>query len=133
MGFEGRSQIREQLSIAPLIDVVFLLLIFFMLTSTFQKPESIDLTLPSSETALATPEQAIRIALSQEGEIHLNGEPITLVELRPALVTLLEGDADSPIGLSADAHASVQQMLDVVDEIRAAGGQNLAVATQPEH
>jgi biopolymer transport protein ExbD len=130
MGFEGRSQIREQLSIAPLIDIVFLLLVFFMLTSTFLQPEAIDLTLPSTETSTPTDEHPIRIALARDGEVSLNGEIVDFSALRPRLTALLEGKPDTPVGLSADAAASVQQMLDVMDEVRAAGGRNLAVISQ---
>lgn len=130
MGFEGRSQIREQLSIAPLIDIVFLLLVFFMLTSTFLQPEAIDLTLPSTESSEPTDEQPIRIALARDGEVSLNGEVVEFSELRTLLLPLLDGNPDLPVGLSADAAASVQQMLDVVDEVRAAGGHNLAVISQ---
>ncbi|MFT5434015.1 MAG: biopolymer transport protein ExbD [Myxococcota bacterium] len=130
MGFEGRSQIREQLSIAPLIDIVFLLLVFFMLTSTFLKPEAIELTLPSTESSDPTDEPPIRIALARDGEVSLNGEVVEFRELRALLLPLLDGNPDLPVGLSADAAASVQQMLDVVDEVRAAGGHNLAVISQ---
>ena len=53
MEFEGRARIRTQLDVTPLIDVVFLLLIFFLLTSTYITRESIELNLPSSDTAVA--------------------------------------------------------------------------------
>ncbi|MFT4569818.1 MAG: biopolymer transport protein ExbD [Hyphomicrobiaceae bacterium] len=132
MEFEGRSQISEQISIAPLIDIVFLLLVFFMLTSTFTKPEAIDLTLPSTQTSAPTDEHPIRISLSVDGEVSLNGEIVEFDQLRPRLIELIGDDVDTAVGLSADAAASVQQMLDVVDEIRAAGGRNLAVVSQHE-
>ncbi len=129
MEFEGRSRIHAHLDIAPLIDIVFLLLVFFMLTSTFLVPEAIELELPESSSASVTETTLITVSLDQTGQLALNGEPIELDKLRMAIEPLIEEDAASPIILKSDAHTEVQQLLKVMDEIRAAGGSNVALAT----
>jgi biopolymer transport protein ExbD len=130
MDFEGRARIHSHLDIAPLIDIVFLLLVFFMLTSTFLVPEAIELELPESSSADVTETMPIVVSLDQTGQLSLNGGGIELDQLRMALEPLLKQDADSAITLKSDARTEVQQLLKVMDEIRAAGGSNVALATQ---
>ncbi len=129
MEFEGRARIHSHLDIAPLIDIVFLLLVFFMLTSTFLVPEAIELELPESSSSNVAEITPITVALNQTGELTLNGETIALEQLKAAIEPLLEQDSDAPITLKSDAQSEVQQLLSVMDEIRGAGGSNIALAT----
>lgn len=129
MDFEGRSRIHAHLDIAPLIDIVFLLLVFFMLTSTFMVPEVIELELPESSSATVTEVTPIIVALNASGQLALNGEILQLDALRAAIELLIKEDASVTITLKSDAHTEVQQLLSVMDEIRAAGGENVALAT----
>ncbi len=128
MDFEGRSRIHAHLDIAPLIDIVFLLLVFFMLTSTFMVPEAIELELPESSSATVTEVTPIIVALNASGQLALNGETLQLERLRAAIEPLIKEDTDVAITLKSDAHTEVQQLLKVMDEIRAAGGENVALA-----
>ena len=129
MEFEGRARIHSHLDIAPLIDIVFLLLVFFMLTSTFLVPEAIELELPESSSASVTETTPIVVSLNEAGQLALNGEVVELHQLRAAIEPLLKEDAESTITLKSDAHTEVQQLLNVMDEIRAAGGSTIALAT----
>ena len=129
MEFEGRARIHSHLDSAPLIDIVFLLLVFFMLTSTFMVPEAIELELPESSSATATDTKPIVVALDALGQLALNGERIELEGLREAIEPLLKQDPDTAITLKSDASTEVQQLLRVMDEIRAAGGTDVALAT----
>lgn len=130
MEFEGRARIHSHLDIAPLIDIVFLLLVFFMLTSTFLVPEAIKLELPESGSATVTEITPITVVLNSSGELTLNGEPIQLNGLRMAIEPLIADNIDVAITLKSDARTEVQQLLNVMDEIRAAGGSNVALATK---
>ncbi len=129
MEFEGRARIHSHLDIAPLIDIVFLLLVFFMLTSTFLVPEAIELELPESGTATVTEITPIIVALNSSGEVALNGQTIELSGLRTALEPLIAANNDVAITLKSDARTEVQQLLKVMDEIRSAGGHDVALAT----
>ncbi len=129
MEFEGRARIHSHLDIAPLIDIVFLLLVFFMLTSTFLVPEAIELELPESASATVTEITPITVALNASGKLALNGKAMPLDQLRQAIKPLIADNADVAITLKSDARTEVQQLLKVMDEIRAAGGSNLALAT----
>ncbi len=129
MEFEGRARIHSHLDIAPLIDIVFLLLVFFMLTSTFLVPEAIELELPESSSATATENRPIVVAFNRAGELALNGKTIQLSELGNAIKPLIADDSELTITLKSDAQTEVQQLLAIMDEIRAAGGHNVALAT----
>jgi len=129
MEFEGRSRIHAHLDIAPLIDIVFLLLVFFMLTSTFLVPEAIELELPESTSANIAEDTPISVSLNKNGQIALNDKIIALDKLQDVIKPLLKQAADTAITLKSDSHTEVQQLLKVMDEIRAAGGRNIALAT----
>ncbi len=129
MEFEGRARIHSHLDIAPLIDIVFLLLVFFMLTSTFLVPEAVELELPESSSAEQVETTPVTVSLDDQGRLALNGEPIERERLRPALEALLKRDADAPVTLKSDARTELQELLEIMDEIRAAGGDSVALAT----
>jgi biopolymer transport protein ExbD len=129
MDFEGRARIHSHLDIAPLIDIVFLLLVFFMLTSTFMVPEAIELELPESSSASAMDTTAIIVSLNQTGQLALNGESIELKQLQQAIMPLIKQNTASAITLKSDARTEVQLLLKIMDEIREAGGTNVALAT----
>ncbi len=129
MDFKGRARIHSHLDIAPLIDIVFLLLVFFMLTSTFVTPEAIELELPESSSAQSSEITPITVALNQAGELSLNGTRIPLEQLQSALLPLIADNKETPITLKSDAQTQVQQLLEVMDKIRQAGATNIALAT----
>ena len=129
MDFKGRARIHSHLDIAPLIDIVFLLLVFFMLTSTFVTPEAIELELPESSSAQSSEITPITVALNQTGELSLNGTRIPLEQLQSALLPLIVDSKETPITLKSDAQTQVQQLLEVMDKIRQAGATNIALAT----
>ena len=132
MEFEGRSRIHSHLDMAPLIDVVFLLLVFFMLTSTFLVPEAIELELPASKTASNSEQTPIVISSDAAGQLRLNGEAVSLTALAEALKPLLEQDPEQAITLRSDRQTPLSRLLQIMDEIRTAGGRNIALATTPE-
>ncbi len=129
MDFEGRARIRSHLDIAPLIDVVFLLLVFFMLTTTFMIPEAVELELPQSQTGDPRDASPITVTVEPDGRVTLNGRPLALDELKTALQPLL-AQPESSITLKSDATTEVRLLLQVMDEIRAAGGEHISLATQ---
>jgi biopolymer transport protein ExbD len=132
MEFEGRARIRTQLDVTPLIDVVFLLLIFFLLTSTYITRESIELSLPTSDTAVVQEEMPLVVALDRENRLYVGDRIVSAVELEAALSSSLSGRNRKAVTLKADRRVELQALLDVVDRIRSAGATELSLATGPE-
>lgn len=132
MEFAESDRPHPELNVAPLIDVVFLLLIFFMLASTFIEPEAVDLVVPGSNAAAAAApaaDEPLTVQVTAQGAIRLNGLRLALNQLRAEVAARLEGDRRRPVTVRADAKVRVQLLVRVMDRIRAAGASNLRLAT----
>lgn len=131
MEFEGRSKISKSLDLAPLIDVVFLLLVFFMLTSAFIVQESIDLNLPQAESAQTVEEAPVIVSIQADGTIAVGSEPVNVDKLAGLLKQKIKDINEPRVTLRTDSKVEVQQMVTVMDKIREAGIRNISLATRP--
>jgi len=115
--------------IAPLIDVVFQLLLFFMLTSSFVLYPGIRVTLPKAETAKTLSVSNLVITLTKDHVIYWDEEVITLKELRRKL---RQAGGGKPVLIRADRHAYVDKLIELWDLCRDAGYQEVHIATLSE-
>ena len=128
--------VREELSIniTPLIDVVFLLLIFFMITTTFNRENRLQLTLPKTQIELMKIQPAqIEIVVAKDGKYTVNGRGLLdrrTETLRQVLELESQGDLNIPILLIADAEAMHQSVITVMDAVGQSGFFRLNIATQ---
>lgn len=128
--------VREELSIniTPLIDVVFLLLIFFMITTTFNRENRLQLTLPKTQVELMKSQPAqIEIVVAKDGKYTVNGRGLLdkrTETLRQVLELESQGDLNIPILLIADAEATHQSVITVMDAVGQSGFFRLNIATQ---
>lgn len=127
--FEKPLAKRKWLDLAPMIDVVFLLLIFFMLTSIYAKP-MMPIKLPESETSVVQEEPEITIGISSDGSLSLNGQNITIDQLRDELSQRLLGRLEKNIRLTADKRVYFGLVINVMDIAKQAGADNIAVVTE---
>ena len=120
-------------NITPLIDVVFLLLIFFMVSTTFERESEIEVTLP--EAAIDAPveeEFVIEVTINAQGTYFVNGQRVINTQtatLKQAMLKVAGGRQDPPIILSADANATHQAVVRVMDAARQLGFVHLSFAT----
>ena len=130
MGFrrKRREDIRPELT--PMVDVVFLLLIFFMISTTFVEQPGISVKLPESTSQQVEREpEEIKVYLDEEGQIYLKEEPVSLGQLQNRLADM--GDkASTTFFLMADAEARHGQVVRIMDAAKEAGFLKLAVATE---
>jgi biopolymer transport protein ExbD len=133
MDMRGAKRKRSLiLNVAPLIDVLFLLLIFFMISTTFLSQPAIKLELPEakhSETVRQTP---VVVYVDPNGRIYLNDEPMEQGLLGEALRQQLAGDLEKAVVLKADSRVSHGAVVEVLDIIKGAGVRKLVVSTRPE-
>ena len=128
--------VREELSIniTPLIDVVFLLLIFFMITTTFNRENRLQLTLPKTQIELMKIQPAqIEIVVAKDGKYTVNGRGLLdrrTETLRQVLELESQGDINMPILLIADAEATHQSVISAMDAVGQSGFFRLNIATQ---
>ena len=128
---QKRDRKRPQINIAPLIDVMFLLLIFFMVSSTFRDNMGIDLDLPQAATAEAAVDESPTIIVSEGGQIIFEGAEIPNMEkLREKLEALYEENPDTRLILRADNEAHFGKAIGALDLAREIGFKQVVVPTQ---
>ena len=129
---ETISQQGAELELAPMIDVVFLLLIFFIVTWQFARFErDMDISVPAAEEAEDTDRQAgeIIVNVRENGTIVLNGREVSPDELLSKLRAISEAYPDQAVILRGSSDANFQAIINVLDEIKKAGIWNVAFAT----
>ncbi|ABG40794.1 outer membrane transport energization protein ExbD [Paraglaciecola sp. T6c] len=107
-------------NLIPLINIVFLLLIFFMIAGKIEQIQDAGLTLPDNSQTKPAIAQPITLQLSKDNEIHLNNEVVSVNELPEALSTLLQ-EHSANIAVRADKKVTYQDLDKVLDMLRAAG------------
>ena len=123
-------QRRASVDMSPLIDVVFLLLIFFAVTTTFLEQSGMDLELPESSTAPATTVEAIIVEISGGGEIRLDGEAVTADALEQRVAALDEDDR-AKITVRADRSIDLGTWVRVLDALRKGGAEGISLPMVP--
>ncbi|OGX45496.1 MAG: hypothetical protein A3G38_03785 [Omnitrophica WOR_2 bacterium RIFCSPLOWO2_12_FULL_51_8] len=130
-----RNSIKVELNIAPLIDIVFNLLLFFMLSYHISSQLGISLILPQAKAAQTHEDQPVTILITREGKIYLNQGEIALDGLSAALEERLkdnQGNLKKAI-LKADEKINLGLAVKVMDIAKQAGIDNLIIATKPEN
>ena len=129
MEFSGRQRSKQELNVAPLIDVVFLLLIFFMLASTFIEPKSVELMLGSGTTQTVTAAvDPLEIDVATDGSIRLNGLRLSVEQLTVEIAARIKGDPNRIVTIRAEAEIPVQRLIQVMDQVRSAGTNKLRLS-----
>ena len=129
--FEGLQRERKIPSLTPLIDIVFLLLVFFMLTAHFVKDEALDITLPEADSATTIDnEESIEIVLDNGGHILIKEKYIAVTDLDKVLTKMLAGRKNKQVMLRGDKVAELGLTVKVMDAARKAGASSLDIITQ---
>jgi biopolymer transport protein ExbD len=131
MQFDGRARVSTRIDMAPLVDVVFLLLIFFLLTSSFVSNRAIELDLPTSTTAAAVPEPPLVVSILADGTVRLGDQPVATAHLASALAVQMSRDSSGEIAIRADESVDVARLLVVLDAVREGGGRELSLMAEP--
>lgn len=120
------------INLTSLIDVMFLMLIFFMVTTTFLSQPAIELELPTAENAEEVRQSPVVVHVDRLGRVFLNDDPIELPLLEEALSRRVEQSDDKSVVLKADSRVSHGAVVQVLDIIKGAGVRKLVVSTEPE-
>jgi len=131
MRFKRHVQFEKgHLDIAPLIDCIFLLLIFFLLTSNFIFQPGIKINLPKAVTSEVVQENTLVITVTSDNRFYLNEAPITFVELRSKLKST--ADKGKPILIKADRDVALGRVVNIWDFCRDIGITQINIATNQE-
>ena len=128
---ERKPRKQVDLNVTSLVDVLFLLLIFFTLTSTFKRSGQLELKLPQSTTATPTGSQAgpkpVELVLTEHGTLLVNGAPTTFEQLLPRLRAAHERQPDGQVMIEAEANVGHGQVVRLLDAVRTAGFKGVGI------
>jgi biopolymer transport protein ExbD len=131
LGIE-RKQRKAELNLMPLIDMVFILLIFFLVTTSFVKESGVEVKRPIASTAEKQEKTTMIIAVTEEGMIFIEEK---LIDIRSVRSTMERFKVENPKGnvvITADRNSLFGVSIEVLDEVRAAGISNVVVAATKE-
>ena len=124
-----RKKRREaSIDISPMMDMVFILLIFFVVTSTFTRETGVDVTKPQAQTASQLEKENILIAITREGTIHVNERQVDMAGLKDVLANILAKNPDREAVLIADKAAVTGALVQVIDVCTLAGVKKVSIA-----
>ena len=133
MNFSSRVKRRglTDINLTPLVDIVFILLIFFLITSTFVQSPGIDVNLPKASSSTETSQsQSIVITVDENGQLIYGGEVTDIGALSDTLKKLYKESPNHQIVLQADEETNHGVVVEAMDAARAAGFRKLGIATQ---
>lgn len=121
----------DEVNLSPLIDITFLLLIFFVVTSTFVKDAEVEIQRPGAATATATrPEPVVRVALDTEGRVYVDGQRVQAWVVQARVRDQLRRAKAKQALVIADRRADAGQLVNLIDQCRQAGAARVAIAAQ---
>ncbi len=121
---------ESAIDITPMLDVVFILLIFFIVTATFVKEAGIDVNRPDAVTAVKKEKANIIIAINHNNEIWIDRRKIDFRSVRPNIERLHAENPQGSVVIQADKESKTETLIQVMDAAREAGVYNIAIAAQ---
>lgn len=131
MKFEQSKKRLTTFTAISLTDIVLLLLIFFLLSSTFIVQPGIKVRLPKATTAAVESKGRIYITITARKKIFLNQKPIRKRNLGEQIHRLLQQDPEKIVVIQADKDLSLESTIEVIDIVKLAGGEKFVIATRP--
>ena len=129
MDIPVRTQ-HASLNLTPLIDMVFLLLMFFLLTTQFIEEDGIGVRLPAAASCIDTEQKRVTVVLTSQGKVYLKGQPLQKEDLAPRLRELI--GPETTVILKGDKEAQLQQAVSIMEQAKLAGAARIVVATEQE-
>lgn len=127
MDFERARRHHHEINLTPLIDIVFHLMVFVMLTTTFVVSESMELTLPSGKSKSGAHAQVMRIILAPDGGLSVDNTAMNADQLNAALASRLANHPNTKIAIFTTPGVNVQQLVSVMDTVYLTGGHDVQV------
>lgn len=133
MNFSSNDHgVLPEINIVSLIDVVLLMLIFFMLTTSFVATPGLQVKLPKAASEVIQSHDRLEVHITKEGRFYLNNTQMRLPELKSALESKAKESKDQVLIIHADELARHGMVVKVMDMAKRVGLENMAIATRPE-
>lgn len=132
MRYRERENTQEDINLSPLIDIVFILLIFFMVSATFVKDMDLDLNRPKATSSTPSSSKAIRVFIDKQGNTFVDGQAVRIWVLQSKLRELLHMRTSSNVLIVTDDNVPSGKLIEVIDQSRLAGAEDVGVVTDNE-
>jgi biopolymer transport protein ExbD len=119
------------IDISPLIDCVFILLIFFIVTTVFVEETGVEVDKPQAASAVQLEKTSILIALTDKGEVIYGGREIGLSGVQPLVKRMVQKEEEIPVIIQADSGSQSGILVRIIDEAKLAGARKVSLATSP--
>lgn len=116
------------IDMTPMLDVVFIMLIFFIVTASFVKEAGIDVNRPEASTAVAKPRATILVAISATNEVWINKRRVDIRQVQSNIEKLKAENPQGSVVIQADKEADVDTLIKVMDASREAGAYDVSIA-----
>jgi len=126
----NNNEDEADIDITPMLDVVFIMLIFFIVTSTFIKESGIDVNRPQAATAVKKAKANILIAINADNEIWIDRRQVDIRSVRPNIERLHSENPQGSVVIQADKESKTDTLIQVMDASRQAGVYNVSIAAQ---
>ncbi|MEW6743447.1 MAG: biopolymer transporter ExbD [Planctomycetota bacterium] len=130
--FRRRERRSVDINMAPLIDLIFLLLIFFMVSTSFFRQTGVDVERPRALTSEDVDTDTVYVAVTAAGSVHMEEQRVPLVALRDRVERALARSRRKTVVVLADVASRTGLVVDVMDECRLAGAERVFIATRAE-
>jgi len=132
MGFRKQSsdnaEESSEINISPLLDMVFILLIFFVVTTTFTRETGVDVKKPQASSATQLKDKTLKIAITREGTIHVHEKQVDLETLEVILSREHAREPDMKVVILADDNSMTGQLVKVIDRCNISGLRDVSIA-----
>jgi biopolymer transport protein ExbD len=127
-----RRKGAAELNMAPLIDMIFILLIFFLVTTSFSRETGVEVSRPKAVSAKNIAKNSILVAVTREGHIYMHNRRVDLGELGALVREGLAANPNRAVVIIADKHSITGAVIDVMDECNLAGARRVSIASSVE-
>jgi biopolymer transport protein ExbD len=125
-----REEDEAEIDITPMLDMVFILLIFFIVTSSFANVAGVHVSRPSkSNQQVVKQSKVVLIQISASGSVSVNGTQMSLATVKAEVSKDLAANPDSQVVVAASPHADAGNLVEVIDRARQAGAKKVSIAT----
>ena len=132
MRYREREDTEQEINMSPLIDMVFILLIFFMVSATFVKDMDLEIQRPKASSSTPSSTKAIRVFIDNNGQTYLDEQPVRTWVIQSRLRDMLRQTTNASVLVVTDEHVPASKLIEVVDQCRLAGASDVGVVTEVE-
>ena len=127
-----KNRKTPEINMAPMVDIVFQLIIFFLVAATFIRETGVTVRKPKATTATEVSRESIFVAVTKEGTIHINNRQVDMAMLNKIIKDTVGENVDRPVIIVADKNSLTGLVVEVMDECKLAGAKNLSIAASKE-